>query len=586
MALPEVVVESTEDDIQSSDVDLASLKQKYINPIDAIRSLRAAAVLSNSEEASFDQNGRIRVGQRIKSSSPFNPVEQQESRAHAFYRLIGLPVISEDFDFYSPGWGGGILGEKEEERRAQVANRVSSQVRFMQHLREEEARRRIEIFKKQSTYDSMYCISIGAPNGKRQFQVLNDFKTFFDFDGQVFAQEERKKFVVQNYKTNTEDESVGELWPAFDLITGTHKLRPFMVDPNIENAADGGTKKICVPFLPDKETTRWEGSKFLKRPGIELVLRLRLKQQNELQRIKEGAHFLQAQIPAQILLATAENNAALDNAGITWNDLRSIINAAAGEIGAVDDEEVKNLLLSSTAFELIQLTQFVRLIKALLRRLANAFETIAEVSKKISWVPFAGEQGPEFGANLNFTYLSCNNIFPLERQIRAVKLRRANAQRQNPVSDNDDVTINDFVINSFENTEIDYGSALSELEEQRNELIRRGADALQEIELITGDVSGFGLIDILAVYTALWAIDLEVLVNLIDDSAFKRLWDFNKDLRLGPATSRNAGTTIPIEEAMDRFESQILNILAFADKIFEQERAVPDEAEGGSIPRE
>lgn len=119
--------------------------------------------------------------------------------------------------------------------------------------------------------------------------------------------------------------------------------------------------------------------------------------------------------------------------------------------------------------------------------------------------------------------------------------------------------------------------------EQKNEYIRLGSNALRAVEIITGEISGLGLIDILAVYAALWSIDLDVLVSLLDNNAFNRLYE-NKSLRNSNVMSRhNSGPKYSGKDAIVKLENRVINILAFADRLLEQKLASPKLAEGGSI---
>src|SRR5690606_31964613 len=65
--------------------------------------------------------------------------------------------------------------------------------------------------------------------------------------------------------------------------SGSHMLRPFTTDPNIIDTVTGfsnETRIVAAPFLSTKNDTGIERDVFAKRPGIEFILRLRLKEQN------------------------------------------------------------------------------------------------------------------------------------------------------------------------------------------------------------------------------------------------------------------------------------------------------------------
>jgi hypothetical protein len=75
------------DDIRSIDLDIDALVAKFVRPIDMYRSHNSPSV-----------NGSL-IQPNLTPSK-----QLMESRCHAFYRMLGLPTISPDGDFLSPGF--------------------------------------------------------------------------------------------------------------------------------------------------------------------------------------------------------------------------------------------------------------------------------------------------------------------------------------------------------------------------------------------------------------------------------------------------------------------------------------------------
>src|ERR1019366_5684882 len=65
------------------DVNFEDLYNSFITPIDLMRSHYNALVLNSQD---------------------LNTPQYQESRQHAFYRMIGFPVVADANNFYSPGY--------------------------------------------------------------------------------------------------------------------------------------------------------------------------------------------------------------------------------------------------------------------------------------------------------------------------------------------------------------------------------------------------------------------------------------------------------------------------------------------------
>ena len=72
--------------------------------------------------------------------------------------------------------------------------------------------------------------------------------------------------------------------------------------------------------------------------------------------------------------------------------------------------------------------------------------------------------------------------------------------------------------------EIRNQETLDDMTNKRTSQTDAANDALRKIEIIMGEFSGFGLCDIIATYLALWTIDQQTLVNMLDDGAFNRLY--------------------------------------------------------------
>ena len=140
----------------------------------------------------------------------------------------------------------------------------------------------------------------------------------------------------------------------------------------------------------------------------------------------------------------------------------------------------------------------------------------------------------------------------------------------------------EFTVSEFQNTADDVGKNLSQAESSRANFESKGSDALRMIELLGGEVSGLGLIDIIAVYFALWSVDVSVLLNLIDDAAAKRLNAITELRTL--KTIERASTQGNAKDAYETLAKQIAVILAEGDRAMQIFDGM-SKAEAGDIPR-
>src|SRR5574343_620098 len=76
----------------------------------------------------------------------------------------------------------------------------------------------------------------------------------------------------------------------------------------------------------------------------------------------------------------------------------------------------------------------------------------------------------------------------------------------------------------------DLTPSIKNLQKQKDEFSKKASTCLRNIEIITGEVSGLGLVDILAIYTSLWSIDIKYLVGMLDNNALSRINEFFPNL--------------------------------------------------------
>src|SRR5690606_18206959 len=108
------------------------------------------------------------VANNAANAADIDPSSPQESRTHAFYRMIGLPVINENLQFYNPGFDPTLKAD-ERKRNYDISTKVPEVVRDLQNQREISARTRAAVFRRLSVDACIYAIAIGVPNGIKPF---------------------------------------------------------------------------------------------------------------------------------------------------------------------------------------------------------------------------------------------------------------------------------------------------------------------------------------------------------------------------------------------------------------------------------
>ena len=126
-----------------------------------------------------------------------------------------------------------------------------------------------------------------------------------------------------------------------------------------------------------------------------------------------------------------------------------------------------------------------------------------------------------------------------------------------------------------------FESDLADEDSKRSSLEAQGSDALRTIEIIGGEVSGLGLIDIIAIYLSLWALDVPTLLNLIDDAAAARL-NAIPDLANG-ATKNRVNKPGEAAAAYETLTSAVSSLLQFGDYVFDRLKGSPKDGGIGDV---
>ena len=543
--------ESILDDYQSMDLDINSLIQKFIIPIDKFRSRNAPNVNS----------GIVKQSHQVISN------ELQESRAHAFYRMLGLPVIAPNGKFFNPGFNP-LRSVEETKRQIDISAAIPQNVRDIVGKRESQARARVGVFSRANLNASIYSLALATPRGQRQFMVMDEsINPLENGDLQVKAIPNRAEFITKRYKKRDGSEIA---IPSY-ISSPSHILRPFMTDPvisaNLAPKSGSQCVLIAAPFLGTNDT-EYERNKFVKRPGLEFILRLRLRQQN---------------INEQNGISMDQINLDLIKEDISENRQREIA-ATLSNVG-VDDADVKQVLEGAGLLELYTLNDLVKTYKGLINLYVNSIEIIERTYKEVIWAPLSNEGGPERGTDIYTGFILPKKFldsWEIERRILQLNSKAAIAKTQLEIDD--ELSYSDFAISEFQNVANVFEERIQEAKDERARLEAEASNALRVIEYISGEVSGLGLIDVFAIYMALWSVPVSVLLDLIDDEGVQRLRDI-KELETADVRSRASRIGSPVD-AYTTLEKRIISILSYGDVLYEWALGTPNEKEGGDISRD
>lgn len=515
-------------DVVSPDIDL--YYSKVIQDIDSFRSRFNGTTTNLSRTISLKELDAVFVNNEMNSISP------QESRCHAFYRMMGFPVVSGDgVRLYSPGFDPDLNRDKDKiQKNLDIANSTLEKLKNILTERENYTKTSTNIFQNKDNNATALAISsiYVRPFDKQFKEGIGPL----DIDSQTVNVPDRK-----NVQSDFSDAV------SFDTRS-KHILKPFIVDPRIELTVTPATNRICAPFLLDKSKTQLSKSTYLKRPYIERVMRVRFNNVNVLGNSNQGV----VNQYVKDLITFVQTNS-------------EVTQPALVEITA-------NSLQSLHKSELMVFSKFIRIIEALVLELAHSFIEIDKIRKNINWKPIPNTNGPEFGSTLNAVDISDANNKVTEKDI-------ANLQMQKFLQETDfDIgftapdlggfsfsNVDDIVFGSLKNVSQFYDKQLNTLTKRREELGNRANDLLRRMEIITGEFSGLGLLDIIAIQAALWVIKPEALMGLIDDEAITRM---QSDAKLKSELTLPGAKMAP-GEALAEFEKKLSEIYVLMNAFYQ-----------------
>lgn len=547
--LPQQVLDQGFEDTESIDNDIDNLIQRFIAPIDKIRSIAEAP------------SGKLQSNQKQKGIAELkvDPVNFLESRIHAFYRLLGLPVVAGS-KFYNPGFDPSPKGNANKDSVNSSLDQKSLDAML---LREQHAKSFSQMFTGQGFDTALYAL---MQTHIKPFNMLDsDIKTKV-IDGRSNTLAELKLLLPDLSSAIDEASAAFSKRMGYDLTSVRHVIKPFGVNPSIDYTVMPGNNKICVPFLPDLKSTRISANPdvFLVRPGIEFILRARLKDNNP------DPLFL---TDIQKIITQEKSPNPSFAADINTNVLRSTVEALADNNNIIS-ADVTDLFSSFTSTQTAVIKQLIKTLKVAVKEVHNSVVGIDKIKEKITFLPISGTQGFEKGGSLKDSQPTTK----LERDLVTLTIKKLNADRDIAM----DKSLGTFATNEFTNLEKTdvYSQQIDELTQIKKDFGVRGLKFIKTIEIVTGESSGLGLIDVLAIYTALWAIEIEELIGLLDQDSFDRLYNLNTNLRSSAVTGRKNGGGKSVAESLNALEKKVGNILSFADLIFSRTFTMQDD-EGG-----
>lgn len=499
---------------QNFDLDIDKIYNDFILAIDSIRSFVNISSPNNNvllKQLTFDDY--VGISSKLKIERTL-----QESRLHAFYRMIGFPVVHENtVDLYSPGIDlntsitSDYITDSSIEDKINIINNPIKDFNKLSLKREQYIQDLLNIFSLNTSMDAI-ALTLSSYN-IRKFNVLEDVSSA-DLFSVLGAQIESQSYNIEMFNTgdlhfSSYTDNTGKA--ATNLLAKRyHIILPFVVDGRIDIATNPLERRIAAPFPKNKLATKVSEDVYAKRCILEQIITERYDDSNKLNQLGTAD---------QQLIDYFTNSSSLS---------------------AIKDEEIISQVSSNDYFKLSERYQFVKffnLIRAMIKRLYESLLVIRFTEFEYYWLPQPSKIGPEGGC----TTQSLSTLIPenllKQKDVSLLKLQVKeflnNITKQS--STKTELSSSDTVVDTFSsfvpNILNMLGSGnigkdnLESLIKKRNAKCNLANKALKDIEIITGEFSGLGLCDIVAILGGLYLVDRKYLLGFLDKKAYDRAVD-------------------------------------------------------------
>jgi hypothetical protein len=537
--LPGRVVETGDEDIESIESSITELYSKFITPIDHLKSI------ADPRRDPFTLENR---------SLAINGTEASESRVNCFYRMLGLPVVSADGNHYSPGYDPR---QRINQSKKQSINQAISSEDKIKFIKRESFRLSVKsIISRADPVSAVLAYAISQ--SPRRFAKLNE---------QTIP--ERAAIIANLVLNNPQLETA--ITSAQSILSSTifnsdcsgviHTLEPFTTDPFIDTTVTPSSNKICAPFLFDIDSTRISSSPevLLPRPGIEFIIRERLKDQ----------------AVDQTLINTLSKFFTSNKDPTQANATTDLILALSTEAD-IASQQLDDIFSGFTKTQSSIVQQLIKTIKKVIFIYDDALMKLLEVSQEINFIPLPSISGLEVpGLSLDTVARTT-----LEKNITLLSLKKLAAESETEIRQQ----LGNFAhpVFNLEKTD-DYQAQLEELTQQKQALVADAWKAINTIEIIGGELTGLGLVDILAIYVALWSMPMDKLLGLLDQDSAERLYNFNVQLRTNDVLTRKNSLGPTVSESLNELSTIVKTVLDYSDQVINKFRIAPSLVNKGEV---
>jgi hypothetical protein len=535
-------------DSQNYEIDINKMYTDWIVPIEDIRSNSGLNpfnkdLVNHLNTTTFkvtDLYAKVQIDKSV-----------QESRCHAFYRFIGLPVVSASGSFFNPGFDIINCAGRTFTTDAKIQI-VKAQDKKFQALSEERERYYLNfnsVFATTTTIDaSVLGLSSGGTQKLRLFNSpfnKSADPTDYNTTNQQYDVNHIALVGATKKGSNNKDlinfkDASGNSPKNTSLFTQRkHIIKPFVVDGRIDFIVSPQTKLVSVPFVRDNNDLKVSATTNVIRPYLERVIRDRLNINDETK-----------------------------TAGTNINNLLSYFS----DDPTIKQDSLLKLVANKKLYKTdqVRFTDNVNAIRTMIVKLVDSQRIIRAVQSRYYFVPVFASNGPEGGGKVQGVFppqnIGADLVTNLDKAIFTAIAKDAMdkisglgvAEKDKPVF----VTNTTFASNSAplgDNNSVNKDTLATDRSNQMSKAI----DALRTVEIIMGEFSGLGLCDVVAMVSALNIIDTKDLLGLLDDDAWSRM---KNDSSM--ASAKDAERTGSVTAALASLTTTVQQFYTLMDEIY------------------
>lgn len=525
-------------------IDINKIYSDFIQEIDSIRSYVNTTDPNNINKLLESLKSDSDVTFNIKVETTF-----QESRCHAFYRMIGFPVVNSSYEIYNPGHDIHFDNIIKLNDKINIASNPLPGFKKISFERELYPLKILDIFANQSSIDAGVLSITSGSSGLKSINLRkfsSPYKNDDAFNMKVFEQSytfDLLSMVGRNEMFLFNYQNVDGKFPSKLSKTKNHIIKPFIVDPIIDFSVNPSNNRVSVPFPKDQLYTKVSFNKFSKRPIIEKVIRDRFSLNNNIK-----------------------------DAGTASEEIVNFVK----NIPAIKDENIiKTISNNSNIYKLSDQFKFIsylNIIREMMVKLVDSLRIIHAAQTLYYWVPKPSKIGPEGGCEVRNVFIPTNIDSELitEKDKNILnKVIQSNLNQFNTQTTKTGIPdLGGFFETFFKSFSSETTSSLGDstqntldsLLTQRKRILEKANDSLRTVEIIMGEFSGLGLCDIIAIMAALYLMPKDKLTGFLDIDAYNRMIEI-PELKNIPKAS--------YLDAMNAFSANVKDFYNLMDKIYE-----------------